>query len=113
MPRRETRKADLDLSSPATMAKGGASGPAIERGASSKSLLYEQISKHAMPPGKAAKLSAVQIELVARWIDAGAPSDLAASEAAAAVAPVHWAFRPPVKSVLPAVERTRADSYCG
>ena len=101
-----TRKADLDLRTPATMAKGGVSGPAIERGASSKSLLYEQISTHVMPPGKAAKLSAVQIALVAQWIDAGAPSDLAASEAAAAVAPVHWAFRPPVKSALPAVKRS-------
>ena len=56
-----TRKADLDLRSPATIAKGGVSGPAIERGASSKSLLYEQISTHVMPPGKAAKLSAAQI----------------------------------------------------
>ena len=67
-----TRKADLDLSSPATMEKGGASGPAIERGESSKSLLYEQVSKHVMPPGKSAKLTAEQIRVIARWIDAGA-----------------------------------------
>jgi mono/diheme cytochrome c family protein len=111
----DTRKADLDLRSPATMAKGGVSGPAIERGASSKSLLYEQISKHVMPPGKAAKLSAAEIGLVARWIDAGAPSDLAGSEAAVAV-PLHWAFRTPVKSAVPAVKnpagiRTVVDAF--
>ena len=111
-----TRKADLDLRSPATMAKGGVSGPAIERGASRKSLLYEQISMHVMPPGKAAKLSAVQIGLFARWIDAGAPSDLAVDEATAVVAPLHWAFRPPVKSALPAVKnstmiRTVVDTF--
>jgi Protein of unknown function (DUF1553)/Protein of unknown function (DUF1549)/Planctomycete cytochrome C len=111
-----TRKADLDLSNPATMEKGGASGPAIERGASSKSLLYEQISKHVMPPGKAAKLSAEQVGLFARWIDAGAPSDLTASEPAAVAAPLHWAFRPPVKSAIPAIKgpaeiRTVVDAF--
>ncbi len=99
-----TRKADLDLSSPATMEKGGASGPAIERGASSKSLLYEQVSKQEMPPGKVAKLTAEQIQLIARWIDAGAPDDSGAKERAALSAPKHWAFRPPVKAALPAVK---------
>ena len=104
-----TQKADLDLSSPATMAKGGSSGPAIEPGVSSNSLLYEQVSKHVMPPGKAAKLTAAEIRLIARWIDAGAPADGAKHDPAAAIAPTHWAFRPPVKSVPPAVQ-CRLDS---
>ena len=56
-----------------------------------------------MPPGKAAKLSAAEIRLIARWIDAGAPADGAKHDPAAAIAPTHWAFRPPVKSVPPAV----------
>ena len=36
-----------------------------------------------MPPGKAAKLSDEQIRLIARWIDAGAPADRGANDAAA------------------------------
>jgi hypothetical protein len=111
-----TRKADLDLSSPARMQMGGVSGPAIERGAANKSLLYEQISKHVMPPGKAVKLTAEQIGVIGRWIDAGAATDGATNDASAVTAPVHWAFRPPVKPALPAVKssaeaRTAVDAF--
>jgi Protein of unknown function (DUF1553)/Protein of unknown function (DUF1549)/Planctomycete cytochrome C len=98
-----TQKADLDLRSATKMEKGGVSGPAIERGASSKSLLYEQISKHVMPPGKVAKLTDEQIRVIARWIDAGAPSDRAADDAPSISEHTHWAFRPPVKSAIPSV----------
>ena len=64
-----TRKADLDLRGPAKMEKGGTTGPAIVRGAARKSLLYEQIALHTMPPGKAAKLTDDQVRLIGRWID--------------------------------------------
>ncbi len=100
-----TQKADLDLRSLATMEKGGVNGPAIERGASGKSLLYEQVSKRVMPPGKAAKLTDDQIRLIARWIDAGATSDGDPSRLDAPTGPTHWAFRPPVKSVPPVVKK--------
>ncbi len=111
-----TRKADLDLSSPVTMRTGGVSGPAIEPGASTKSLLYEQVTTRVMPPGKAAKLTAEQIGVIGRWIDAGAPSDGTANDTPAATAPVHWAFRPPAKSRLPVVRnasktRTAVDAF--
>jgi cytochrome c553 len=104
------QKADLDLRSPTTMEKGGVSGPAIERGASSKSLMYEQISKRIMPPGKAAKLSDEQIRLIARWIDAGAPADVVASVPSRLSAETHWAFRPPVKAAIPSVKGRTAVS---
>src|SRR6516162_4082354 len=83
------RKGDLDLSTPAKIEAGGASGPAIERGSSSKSLLYEQVSKREMPPGKAAKLTDDQIRLIARWIDSGARGDGVSEAAAPLKAPTH------------------------
>ena len=104
-----TQKADLDLRSPATIEKGGVSGPAIERGSSSKSLLYEQVSNRVMPPGKAAKLTDEQIRLIARWIDAGAPADAVADRAALVRERTHWAFRPPVKSAIPSVKGDRTS----
>ena len=99
-----TQKADLDLRSPAKMEKGGVNGPAIARGASGKSLLYEQVSKRIMPPGKAAKLTDEQVRLIARWIDAGAMSDGDPIRFDGQSAPTHWAFRPPVKAVPPIVK---------
>ena len=103
-----TRKGDLDLRTPAKMEKGGESGPAIVRGASGKSLLYEQVSKHVMPPGKATKLTSEQIRVIAEWIDAGAVSDVAAQDSPSDAARSHWAFRPPIKSVVPSVKRKAA-----
>jgi len=100
----ETRKADLDLRSPARMEKGGASGPAIVKGSASSSLLYENVSTYAMPPGKAAKLTDEHIRLIARWIDAGAASDGDVDRSGGPSAPTHWAFRPPVKRGPPAVK---------
>ena len=114
----KVRKADLDLRSPSKIERGGASGPAIEKGAAVKSLLYEQVSERTMPPGKAAKLSDEQIRLIARWIDAGAPGDLAAEETAgpSESARSHWAFRPPAKASIPMVKgkgsvQTPIDSF--
>src|SRR6516225_7835131 len=53
----------LDLRGKDAMGKGGETGPALTPGSAEKSLLYEQISKHKMPPGKNEKLSEVQIAL--------------------------------------------------
>jgi hypothetical protein len=112
-----TQKADLDLRSPATIEKGGVSGPAMVRGASSKSLLYEQISKRVMPPGKAAKLTAEQVRVIASWIDAGAPGDGAATGSPPKSSGLrHWAFQPPVKLAIPTVKQgaeqnTQVDAF--
>jgi hypothetical protein len=112
-----TQKADLDLRSPATIERGGVSGPAIVRGASSKSLLYEQISKRVMPPAKAAKLTTEQVRVIAQWIDAGAPGDgVATGSPPGNSVPTHWAFQPPVKSAIPTVkqgadENTPVDAF--
>ena len=60
--------------------KGGESGAAIVPGTSAESLLVKYLrgevekdgKKKFMPPGKREKLSAQEIQLISRWIDAGA-----------------------------------------
>ena len=52
----DSTKASLDLRTAAAIKKGGETGPAIVPGASAKSLLLEQITSGAMPPGKTARV---------------------------------------------------------
>ena len=67
----ETRQGDLDLHTRDGLLKGGKSGAAIEPGSAGESLLLEKIVSGAMPMA-GEKLSPGQIELVQRWISAGA-----------------------------------------
>jgi hypothetical protein len=53
----KTRKADLDLRTPAGIRKGGESGPVIVPGKPDESLLYEKVHGGMMPPGKKDHLS--------------------------------------------------------
>ena len=108
-----TQKADLDLRSPTKMENGGVSGPAIERGASSKSLLYEQISKRVMPPGKAAKLTDEQIRLIGRWIDAGAPADPEADATAFGISAVTLGVSAAGEIHVPSVKGRTTINTCG
>src|SRR5262249_40409461 len=68
----EVKKFGLDLRTVTAMLQGGTSGPVLVKGHADKSLLYEQVSKHVMPPAKAAKLTDAQITAIRDWIDAGA-----------------------------------------
>jgi mono/diheme cytochrome c family protein len=68
----KVRKADLDLSSPAGILKGGESGALFEAGKPDKSLLFEKVHSGAMPPKKEGKLSEAEIDLIRQWIVAGA-----------------------------------------
>jgi mono/diheme cytochrome c family protein len=60
--------------------KGGESGKCIEPGKSAESLLIKYVrgevvkegKKKIMPPGKREKLSPEEVQMLARWIDAGA-----------------------------------------
>ena len=69
----EEREMALDLRTHASLLKGGETGPAVIRGEADKSLLFSKIHDGKMPPEEP-KLSSAQIELIRRWIDAGAPS---------------------------------------
>src|SRR5262245_54448695 len=69
----KTRKyADLDLSTPAGILKGGESGPAVVAGKPEKSLLYEKVHKGEMPPGKKDAVTQAEGETLRRWIADGA-----------------------------------------
>ncbi len=71
----DKQKAGLDLSTYESAMSGSDSGKVIEPGNSSKSLLYRLITHAAEPsmPAKADKLPDSQIDLIRRWIEAGAP----------------------------------------
>jgi hypothetical protein len=79
------RKADLDLSTPAGILKGGESGPALVPGQAGKSPLYEKVHAGKMPPGKKDALSEAEIDTVRRWIAGGAPFGPDTGESAGAV----------------------------
>jgi len=82
-------KADLDLSMPAGILKGGESGPAVVPGKPDQSPLYEKVHAGKMPPGKKDQLSAAEVETLRRWIAGGAPVGPGAGEAAEAVTQHH------------------------
>src|SRR5262245_53871770 len=98
----ETRKAGLDLRRRFSLIKGGDSGAAIVPGKPDDSLLVEMISKKEMPPKEEDPLDARQIDLLRRWVAAGAPirgKEEAPLEATDADQPVSdedrnfWAYR--------------------
>ncbi len=69
----EELEGGLDLRLRRLMLKGGDTGPAFAAGDHAKSLLFEKIAEGEMPPGKrVTKLAKRDIDLIARWIDAGA-----------------------------------------
>jgi len=74
-------KGELDLTTPATILKGGLSGRAVEPGKPDDSLLYEKVHKALMPPpSKKDPLAETEVETIRRWIAAGAKFDVAEGE---------------------------------
>lgn len=68
-------RSDLDLSTHAGIRKGGESGAVIVAGKPDESPLFEKIHSGKMPPKKKDRLSETEVELVRRWIAAGANFD--------------------------------------
>lgn len=68
----KVRKADLDLTTAAGLAKGGESGKVVVPGKPDESLLFEKVHSGAMPPKKDDRLAAAEVDLIRRWIAAGA-----------------------------------------
>jgi hypothetical protein len=116
-------KAGLDLRSRAGVLKGGESGPAVVPGSAENSLLVQMVRKGEMPPQGNPPLSAEEVALLRRWIDAGAPAlEPSAATVDVAVARVteqdrtFWAFQKPVRpAVLPVRDggrvRTPVDAF--
>jgi mono/diheme cytochrome c family protein len=73
-------RADLDLRTLGGPLKGGESGPAVVPGKPQESLLFEKVHSGSMPPGKKDRLSEADLEILRRWITAGAPAGTAAGK---------------------------------
>ena len=67
------QEANLDLRTVSSMLRGGQRGPVLSVGHSERSEFYAQISNQEMPP--TAPLPQETIDMIRRWIDAGAPCD--------------------------------------
>ena len=103
-------KGGLDARFVRTLQAGGESGPALVPGSHDSSLIWQRIQSGDMPPGEK-KLSAPEILLLQRWIDAGAPLLRPEPEAIAPGAllsdedRLHWAFQPIVQPPIPQVQQ--------
>ena len=93
-----TRQAGLRLDTRAGLLGDGNRRPAVTPGNRQTSQLYRRITAEEpairMPPGRKPALDAGQIELIGRWIQAGAAVE------------EHWAFLPPQRPEPPEVEDT-------
>jgi hypothetical protein len=105
------RFANLNLDSPAGIAKGGDSGPAVSPGKPAESILIRAVRGQLpapMPPG--GKLTTAQIETLVRWIEIGAPMPREAAGAPLQSPSAfdldqrrreHWAWQPPKAAQVP------------
>ena len=99
----------LDLRLRKLILKGGKSGTAVELGNHAQSRLFELVKSGEMPPKEELRLGEHELETIARWIDAKAPTD--EPEQSKDPAPGefiftaternHWSFQPVHKPVPP------------
>jgi hypothetical protein len=101
------QEAGLRLDAAKLARQGGDSGPAIVPGQAAASRLIKAVrgidDVARMPPEDQAALTAAEIALLERWIDAGAAAP--ENETIETVAVDHWSFRRPVRPVVPDVHR--------
>jgi hypothetical protein len=98
------QKGGLRLDAGALIEKGGKHGPAIAAGDSNSSPLIERLLSHdedTRMPQDAKPLPAAKIELLRRWIDAGALHPK--NEVVAKTPSEHWAFQPVRRLTVPQV----------
>ncbi|HAB10058.1 MAG TPA: hypothetical protein DCE47_00040 [Planctomycetaceae bacterium] len=104
----DEKKGGLDTRLARFLIKGGESGPAIVPGKHTDSRLFKRVASGEMPPG-AKRLSARDVEVLARWIDAGArtvrPEPASLADGSFTVEErQHWSFRPIRRPPSPAVQ---------
>lgn len=108
------QEADLRLDAIQLTRAGTESGPVIVPGASAKSSLFERVAASdldlRMPPeGEGEALDADQLELVRRWIDAGAVGP--DTEPVPSNPEEHWAYQQPVQAQLPNDDEHPVDAF--
>jgi mono/diheme cytochrome c family protein len=99
----------LELRTPAAILRGGQHGPAVTRGLPGRSTLLRRAADGSMPPGNARKLNASELDILRRWIAAGAPARDAT--AAGRDPRSHWAFQPVVRPRVPTIAAPRAAAW--
>jgi hypothetical protein len=106
----EELKGSLDLRLARSLVRGGDSGAAVAPGDHAGSLLYQRIAAGEMPPAEK-KLTAAEIDVIARWIDQGAttvrdePEQLPPGHVVSQEERNHWSFRPIRRPPSPAVRQ--------
>jgi hypothetical protein len=102
----QKHRSGLRLDSAAAILRGGNSGPGVIPGKSRASKLYQAVTglddTKRMPP-KEPRLTEAQVALLKSWIDQGAKAPAKEVTETSSPAASHWAFRPPVRHVPPAV----------
>jgi hypothetical protein len=115
------QEAGLDLRSKIAMLHGGKGGPAIVPGNADASLLMKKIRAGQMPPRRQLVEASVkliepaEIDLLARWITAGAPEVVQEPDVAGRIPDSlvrdkdrdFWAFRPPQPVNVPQVRESQ------
>jgi hypothetical protein len=109
------KKGNLDLRRRFAILKGGDSGAGIVPGKADESVLIERIKEGTMPPKEEGALDAKQLEVLVKWVSAGAHikgKEEAALEAADGDDSVKeadrqfWSFQPPKRVEVPKVQHT-------
>lgn len=68
------QESGLDVRTPATLLRGGDTGPAVQPGTTERSLLFAMILDGTMPPKDRPRVSLAERETIRRWIAGGAPA---------------------------------------
>jgi hypothetical protein len=104
----EVQQDGLRLDSLASVLKGGDYGPIVTAGSASKSRLMRRLLAQERPqmPYGGPPLSSVQVAVISKWIDAGAPGPDDSTPIAQTKPIKHWAYVKPVRPELPAVKDT-------
>ena len=110
----EASQAGLDLRTRSLMVRGGDNGPVLNPNDLMGSLLYKQIVSRNMPPDGELDLTDAQVEIIRRWVEAGAPAGKGNDSELGSDAPLvsdkdrqFWAFQKLRSVRVPAVARAR------